>query len=313
MSKNSEFCVSCSDISNIENTNFCHWCYHCDDCNSCICKLPNRNILIDEIKYDLFCHTFKRIFSEQEFENEYFIMKCLFKIYNEYKHLYSSCNLFAYNWLDELKISEELDDCKFSILINNEYEISIRIYTESELNSETYDYVYENIQFFNPHLILNNLKPNVNKLTAVEESDDESITSEDLEIPEPENKYDVDECPVCMEQTENKKFGHCGHCLCSDCFLKVVQSDNAVCPCCRTEWDYTPSGSDNDTVYTQEPFDEDDVMEYIDNDNADMLRTICDINGVVTDAIYTDGYEHLLGYSLVDRIDDECYMVVVEC
>ena len=46
------------------------------------------------------------------------------------------------------------------------------------------------------------------------------------------------------------------------------------------------------------------IIEYIDNDNADMLRTICNINGVVTDAIYTDGYEHLLGYSLVDRIDE---------
>ena len=54
MSKNSDFCASCSDSSNIENTNFCRWCYHCDDCNSCICKLPNRNIFLDEIKYDLF-------------------------------------------------------------------------------------------------------------------------------------------------------------------------------------------------------------------------------------------------------------------
>lgn len=314
MSKNSDFCSPCSvcNNNNTSQVNFCNYCYQCDDCNACICKNPIRDIFLDEIKYDLFCHTFKRIFSEYEFENEYFILKSLYNIYTNHTGTYHSCSFFKTHWLDELKIVEEKDDCKFTINIADVEEISIRIYTEQELNDEVYDYVYENIQFFNPHMILHNLKPSVKKLIEVE-NDDESITSDDLDIPEPETKYDVDECPVCMEEynEENKKFGHCGHCLCESCFLKVVKSDNSVCPCCRTDWDY--SSSETSSEWIQEPFNEDDVMEYIESDNSDMLRTICDIRGVVIDAVYSDGYEHTLNYSLVERIDDECFMVVVEC
>jgi hypothetical protein len=188
------------------------------------------------------------------------------------------------------------------IIIDNENhnhffidELEFEILTESSLDKRVEEYIKdERIVYFNRHSILYNLKPNKRTITENEEVEIENEDGE-IEIPEPEKKYELDDCPICMEKLEeNTVFGHCGHCLCNDCFDTIINSKNSICPTCRAVWDYNYETITEDREVERDITIE-DIDELCDEENFDVLYDIVDIEALGQYAVNVDGYSHTLG------------------
>tara|TARA_R110000787_G_scaffold79439_3_gene173618 strand:- start:1526 stop:2410 length:885 start_codon:yes stop_codon:yes gene_type:complete len=132
----------------------------------------------------------------------------------------------------------------------------------------------------------------------------------DLECDEDIPLYDNDECPCCMEKygiTETttlvgnhptkkiikktkklviKRNTYCGHPLCLECFKTICEGDKICCPTCRVDYEY-------DLEQGTLALDIEIINKMIEQ-RDDYLIEICDVNAVVEQALYSDGYDGLL-------------------
>jgi|694.fasta_scaffold04525_25 hypothetical protein len=184
-------------------------------------------------------------------------------------------------------------------------EIEFEIKTEDEMDELVKGYIEEHILYFNRFSLFQCIKENKKK-TVIEEVEVEG----DLEIPDaPEIKFNTDDCPVCMESLENTKtFGHCGHCLCLDCFEKVCESKNKVCPICRTEWNYNHYNIEYEEQEVDVDFTQEDIDELCEEENENVLLDIIDIDELLRICINSDGYSHTLG-CYVDELNNGNYIL----
>ena len=75
------------------------------------------------------------------------------------------------------------------------------------------------------------------------------IIIEEVAIDEVE--VEVEECVACYEKCDEKT--HCGHILCTDCFYKIIPSNNVrPCPMCRRPLPPPDDGRERTSLRTNE-------------------------------------------------------------
>ena len=146
----------------------------------------------------------------------------------------------------------------------------------------------------------------------------------DLETDEEEHPlFDTDDCPVCMEKfgiTEKqelignhptkkilkttksivvKRNTYCGHPICMNCFKTICNSCNVSCPMCREN--YLDTGDVEIEEWTTE-ITQDEIAEMRERQD-DMLLDMVNIEPLIQQSIYADGWSHMLrcdGFVLED-------------
>jgi len=86
------------------------------------------------------------------------------------------------------------------------------------------------------------------------------------------NEIEVIECPICMDQIDEKKnkvTTECGHCFHTSCLMKNVAHNGYGCPYCRTVMAEEPEDNNSDEEYDEFSVDEEEEgPDY----NANVLR-----------------------------------------
>jgi len=85
------------------------------------------------------------------------------------------------------------------------------------------------------------------------------------------NEIEVIECPICMDQIEEKKnkvTTECGHCFHTSCLMKNVAHNGYGCPYCRTVMAEEPEDNNSNEEYDESSIDEEEGPDY----NANVLR-----------------------------------------
>ena len=86
-------------------------------------------------------------------------------------------------------------------------------------------------------------------------------------IKEVEVEVEVVECPICMDEIEekNKVTTECGHCFHTSCLMKNVAHNGFGCPYCRTVMAEEPADNNSDEEYDEFSLDEEEGPDYSDN------------------------------------------------
>ena len=85
------------------------------------------------------------------------------------------------------------------------------------------------------------------------------------------NEIEVIECPICMDQIDEKKnkvTTECGHCFHTSCLMKNVAHNGYGCPYCRTVMAEEPEDNNSDEEYDEFSLEEEQGPDY----NANVLR-----------------------------------------
>lgn len=212
-------------------------------------------------------------------------------------------NYGNYIYYDVSIPNRKYDPLKNSCYNNREkHQYVFTVFTEGEIDEELQEYVEENIPYFTPTILFDNIK--------LDKKVKEIIEYENEDPEEPEKKFENEQCPVCFcEYTNNEEedltnekemccYGCCGHKLCEPCYNIIISSNNSRCPECREVWDIETDNYTEEIEYTLE-----DIQELCENEDFNTLRDIIDIIGVSNDASSVDGYAHTLGYDDAEYID----------
>ena len=84
-------------------------------------------------------------------------------------------------------------------------------------------------------------------------------------------EIEVIECPICMDQIDEKKnkvTTECGHCFHTSCLMKNVAHNGYGCPYCRTVMAEEPEDNNSDEEYDEFSLEEEQGPDY----NANVLR-----------------------------------------
>lgn len=302
-------CPMCFEIINDDaepNKEICKSCYR--EYNDCNCYYSNYNQFninneVEEIFFNALFIKYKNTI------NHKIIRKIINMFESSYGYKVLTLNEIE---LEDIKIEKIDDENTYKLIVPNinykpnkpttsnnciSYEFILEYYTPDELEEKTIEYIKENIHYFNPNCLFDNIKEGVYKYEV--ESEDVSDEEE-----EPEKIFDNECCPVCLEEyNDNKKVGCCGHTICEDCYNHIINSNKQKCPECRADWQHTYH-IDSEKV----EFELSDIQELCDNEDYAVLNDIIDIEGLCENVVNVDGYAHTLGYDDDEFIDDVKYI-----
>jgi hypothetical protein len=267
-------------------TKTCYGCRRLDNnkFNECICynicKINNKDLEKQIIRYNL---------KDKQFNNKELIIET---VYN---------NLSLFN--DEFNLTiNEINDHQF-IIDNMTFYILNYKRMVKKINRQFED----DINKFEPHFLCENIRTYIYKKEIEEYEED--VDDDDIELPDPDIKYELDECPICMDTIEDKTYGECGHCLCFECFNKICHSDNAVCPSCRDVWDYYAPITKTREIEVNYTLD--DIYQLWEDKDFDTLYEVIDVEGLISDVLDFDMEGDVLGY-LCEYNGDSRWVVAPE-
>jgi hypothetical protein len=205
---------------------------------------------------------------------------------------------------DDITIHQTYYEDEFTICIDNCEVMSICITDYGNLTEEVCDYIKDNLHYFSPRLLLDNIKPE-KRVKAVYFSDDEEEEEEEEELPD--KIYENQTCPVCFDNYDEDKVEKvlkCGHMLCKGCYASIYQQIVSRCPECRSTIDKTVTTQSGEEEY----WSIEEIDELCQEGNLNALLDLIDVDGVVEERIMRDGYNVLDRYREIIECDD--YMVL---